>query len=99
MLELVVQIEKLAKSVKVYNIEVDDSHTYFVANGVLVHNKCGKNVNSSEGGTGSNTYYHVITEEAAKSIMETGQLKNGKWESRVFAWKKQQLKDKLVLLE
>ena len=35
-----VRVEKLAESVKVYNLEVEDLHVYYVA-GVLVHNKCG----------------------------------------------------------
>lgn len=40
-LELV-QHEILESPVKVYNLNVDEDHTYFVsANGVLVHNVCG----------------------------------------------------------
>ncbi len=36
-----VQIEKLDKAVKVYNLEIEDSHTYYVsADRVLVHNAC-----------------------------------------------------------
>ena len=38
---------------------------------------------------GWKTYYHVTTAENAKEIMKSGQLKNGKWESYVFAWKEQ----------
>ena len=38
-----VQIEQLDKPVKVYNLEIEDSHTYYVsADEVLVHNICGK---------------------------------------------------------
>ena len=37
-----VQTEKLDKAVKVYNLEIEDSHTYYVsADSVLVHNACG----------------------------------------------------------
>lgn len=36
-----VRIEKLDESIKVYNLEIDELHTYFVAGGVLVHNGCG----------------------------------------------------------
>ena len=36
-----VQHEILEAPVTVYNFQVEDYHTYFVANGVLVHNKCG----------------------------------------------------------
>ena len=34
-----VRIEKLLKNINVYNLEVEGLHTYFVASGVLVHNK------------------------------------------------------------
>ncbi|MGN0495921.1 MAG: polymorphic toxin-type HINT domain-containing protein, partial [Lachnospiraceae bacterium] len=37
-------IEQLDEAVKVYNLEIEDSHTYYVSNnGILVHNKCIKN--------------------------------------------------------
>ena len=36
-----VRVEKLAESVTVYNLEVEDLHVYYVA-GVLVHNTCGR---------------------------------------------------------
>ena len=37
-----VQIENLCESVKVYNLEIEDSYTYYVsADEVLVHNGCG----------------------------------------------------------
>ena len=35
-----VRIERLAKNIKVYNLEIGDLHTYFVTGGVLVHNYC-----------------------------------------------------------
>ena len=35
-----VRIERLAKNSNIYNLEVEKSHTYFVANGILVHNEC-----------------------------------------------------------
>lgn len=35
-----VQHELLERPVKVYNFQVEDYHTYYVASGVLVHNKC-----------------------------------------------------------
>ncbi len=43
----------------------------------------------SGGKSDSKVYYHVITEERAQQIIESRQLKNGKWESRVFAWTQQ----------
>ena len=36
-----VQHEILEEPVTVYNFQVEDYHTYYVAGGVLVHNKCG----------------------------------------------------------
>lgn len=44
-----VQIENLDEAVKVYNLEIEDSHTYYVsADEVLVHNECTKNNYRSE---------------------------------------------------
>jgi len=54
-----VQHEILEAPVTVYNFNVEDYHTYYVANGVLVHNRC--NGNWAEGGRGSslnNARYH-----------------------------------------
>ena len=42
-----VQIEELKEAVKVYNLEIEGSHTYYVsADGVLVHNQC--NIDENE---------------------------------------------------
>ena len=39
-----VQTEQLDEPVRVYNLEIEVSHTYYVsADGVLVHNGCSKN--------------------------------------------------------
>ena len=38
-----VQHELLESPVKVYNFQVEDYHTYYVASGVLVHNSCNHN--------------------------------------------------------
>ena len=35
-----VKVEKLAEEITVYNLELDEVHTYYVAGGVLVHNGC-----------------------------------------------------------
>ena len=43
----------------------------------------------SGGKSDSKVYYHVTTEERAQQIIESRQLKNGKWESKVFAWTQQ----------
>lgn len=34
-------------------------------------------------------YYHVTTQQNAEQIIKSGQLKNGKWESYVYAWTQQ----------
>lgn len=44
-----VQHELLESPVKVYNFQVADYHTYYVASGVLVHNKCTPQNYSPEG--------------------------------------------------
>jgi hypothetical protein len=42
-----IKLEKLGHSIKVYNFEVEDWHTYFVSkNKVLVHNSCSFNIGS-----------------------------------------------------
>ncbi|MBQ4523077.1 MAG: hypothetical protein IJA10_09030, partial [Lachnospiraceae bacterium] len=38
-----VKVERLTESIKVYNLEVEGLHTYYVGSGVLVHNQYGKN--------------------------------------------------------
>ena len=52
-----VKVEKLAEEITVYNLELDEVHTYYVAGGVLVHNMCATDNNSdtsdSEGGSTS----------------------------------------------
>lgn len=39
-----VKVEKLAEEITVYNLELDEVHTYYVAGGVLVHNGCKKKI-------------------------------------------------------
>ena len=52
-----VKVEKLAEEITVYNLELDEVHTYYVAGGVLVHNGCGKsNTNDSESGSSTGKY-------------------------------------------
>ena len=49
-----VRIERLAESIKVYNLEVEGLHTYYVGSGILVHNRCplGKNMVKDPNGIG-----------------------------------------------
>ena len=44
-----VKVEKLAEEITVYNIELDEVHTYYAAGGVLVHNRCGTSDASDSG--------------------------------------------------
>ena len=61
-----VTVEHLEEPVKVYNFEVEDWHTYYVADtGVLVHNKgCGT----------AKTLYHYTNEKGMNGIVESKQL-------------------------
>ena len=47
-----VKVERLAESIKVYNLEVEGLHTYYVGSGVLVHNNYAKG-NDSNGNSSS----------------------------------------------
>ena len=50
-----VTVEKLPEIINVYNLEIEDLHTYYVADGVLVHNECkksDKSQNVDDGGRG-----------------------------------------------
>ncbi len=50
-----VETETLDEPVKVYNLEIEDSHTYYVSvDGVLVHNRCklGENMKNDPDGIG-----------------------------------------------
>ena len=55
-----VKVEKLAEEITVYNLELDEVHTYYVAGGVLVHNRC-KNYEDYE------DYDNPKTERVGKS--------------------------------
>ena len=54
-----VTVEKLPEIINVYNLEIEDLHTYYVADGVLVHNKYSQNdksPNVDEGGSESELF-------------------------------------------
>lgn len=60
-----VQIENLEEAVKVYNLEIEDSHTYYVSTDeVLVHNGCG-----------DPDLYHYTDERSAMSIESSGVIR------------------------
>ena len=52
-----VTVEKLPKIINVYNLEIEDLHTYYVADGVLVHNNCNENDKSPNVDEGGSGYY------------------------------------------
>ena len=61
-----VQIENLDETVKVYNLEIEDSHTYYVsADEVLVHNECGATEHPN--GTYEDAPYHGKSDNAIKN--------------------------------
>ncbi len=48
-----VRVEKLEEEITVYNLELDEVHTYYVALGVLVHNMCATKKIKKENAGGS----------------------------------------------
>ena len=71
-----VQTEKLDKAVKVYNLEIEDSHTYYVsADRVLVHNACrGGKFSDVDAGKGVEEVAHHMPQNAynAKNDVSRG---------------------------
>ena len=55
-----VRVQKLDEEITVYNLEITEVHTYYVAGGVLVHNACadagGSRKNTGEGGSDFGNY-------------------------------------------
>ena len=56
-----VRIERLTEKIAVYNLEIGKLHTYFMADGVLVHNLC-------KVGKVSETADKIISKEKKGSI-------------------------------
>lgn len=68
-----ISIEKLNEAIKVYNLEVEDNHNYYVSNNeVLVHNNCTKRVSKDDAEKilGKNG-----TQFESKTIWQNGKLK------------------------
>ena len=64
------QFEKLDVPVKVYNLNVEDFHSYFVGDvPVLVHNYGGSSDDTP------NTLYHYTNEKGQNAILESNELK------------------------
>ena len=64
-----VKVEKLAEEITVYNLELDEVHTYYVAGGVLVHNGCGDTKTNNETGSEGGSDASVITDQSR--LLET----------------------------
>ena len=80
------KLEKLDQPISVYNLDVEDFHSYFVADGVLVHNVCVAkegNIRADvhKGGEPNHPRGHAHIREAGKkvaSIDELGEVVVGK---------------------
>ncbi len=70
-----VQHELLENPVKVYNFQVEDYHTYYVAeSGVLVHNSCGQNHGNSLKTNKKNYGYEL--QDSNGNILKYGETTN-----------------------
>ena len=66
-----VQHELLESPVKVYNFQVEDHHTYYVAKcGVLVHNRCGAPKDYSPEGSGRNGAFNQAKRDQGIPVSE-----------------------------
>lgn len=77
-----VKVIKLKKSIRVYNFEVEDFHTYYVADQkVLVHNKCPKERVTENGtkiiggGHGKNAHHKNSIDKKIEEMAKTGEYK------------------------
>ena len=71
-----VQHELLEHPIKVYNFQVEDYHTYYVASGILVHNRCdASNLQDvSTGRTEPKNIQEQIAMQSVKSAPTAGQV-------------------------
>ena len=78
-----VKVEKLAEEITVYNLELDEVHTYYVAGGVLVHNMCATDNNSdtsdSEGGSDTTRRQAFREAKEATDIPKSAEYKTHKF--------------------
>ncbi len=79
-----VRIERLAKNIKVYNLEIGDLHTYFVTGGVLVHNGCKKDIKQVNDAAREAGIPDKLRREFGDYIEE---LKKGKRNDNNFSYK------------
>ena len=78
-----VKVEKLAEEITVYNLELDEVHTYYVAGGGLVHNMCATDNNSdtsdSEGGSDTTRRQAFREAKEATDIPKSAEYKTHKF--------------------
>ena len=66
----------LESPIKVYNFEVEDFHTYYVGDGVLVHNACGsKHANSLN--TDKHAEGYILRNRDTHEILKYGETTRG----------------------
>ena len=72
-----VEMETLDEPVKVYNLEIEDSHTYYVSvDGVLVHNMCKNAPENSVVDNGGNSSDSItVTDDVIRNAMKDAPLK------------------------
>ena len=70
-----VKVEKLAEEITVYNLELDEVYTYYVAGGVLLHNRCATDKNSdSEGGKDTTRVGRWMSQDEYDKMVSSGKV-------------------------
>ena len=85
-----VKVEKLAEEITVYNLELDEVHTYYVAGGVLVHNGCGTSTGQGKENKNAKKYYQVTSNENAQALINSDNpALKGREFNEVYVWTEQ----------
>ena len=79
-----VTVEKLPEIINVYNLEIEDLHTYYVADGVLVHNQYETNGSQSDSESGNDTGYKVSDSRKSHILEGEGPTDPGHGPNRGF---------------
>ena len=72
-----VRIERLAESIKVYNLEVEGLHTYYVSSGILVHNQYGSDTSVPDNSQFPQTRSDIHDDLISKGYYTTGTTDKG----------------------
>ena len=85
-----VEIEKLEEEISVYNLEVEENHTYFVGEeAVLVHNSCGGSDNDGTSDVGSGSSYGDSMDISDQKMYQQGQHYNKHGRDMGYSGKKE----------